>query len=176
MARCTFCEREVNPLRTLGGSDSSRCGAVRFLSMRSEPSAHIGWVESLSLSRGAHFERAKKTLCALRMGRIALAVARCAFGDRSFVQKRRSQVSIKSVVQKCRLEVSLTSVDQQRRSSEVSTEVLVRSVNCCSKVLMTSKVSVRSVDQKCCSEVSCRSVDEQCGSEVLVRSVAQNCR
>ena len=60
----------------VGGSNRSRCGAVHILSMRSNPSAHLGWVkslllwrgarsehvgcvESLSLWRGAHFERAK---------------------------------------------------------------------------------------------------------------------
>ena len=57
VARRAFCEREANPLRTLGGSNRSRCGAVRILSMRSEPSAHW-WVESLSLWRGAHCEHA----------------------------------------------------------------------------------------------------------------------
>ena len=42
MARRTFCEREANPLRTLGGTNRSRCGAVRVLSRRNEPSAHFG--------------------------------------------------------------------------------------------------------------------------------------
>ena len=44
------------PLRTLGGSNRSRSGAVHMLSAQSEPSAHFGWVESLSLWRGAHLE------------------------------------------------------------------------------------------------------------------------
>ena len=85
MARCAFCECEANPLRTLGGSNRSRCGAVRILrtlcalggsnrspcgamcilSMRSEPSACFGWVKPLSLWRGAHFEHAKNPLRAL---------------------------------------------------------------------------------------------------------------
>ena len=37
---------------------------------------HFGWVESLSLWRGAHIENAKWALCALWVGRIALAVVR----------------------------------------------------------------------------------------------------
>ena len=41
---------------------------------------HCGWVKSLSLWRGAHFEIARRTLCALWVGQIALAVARCTFG------------------------------------------------------------------------------------------------
>ena len=104
VARCTFF---ANPLRTLGVSnrsrcgdvrilsapgcrfrgkrvtlsqrDRSRCGAVHILSMRNAPSAHFGFVKSLSLWRGARFEHAKRTLCALWVGQIALAVARCAF-------------------------------------------------------------------------------------------------
>ena len=44
--------------------------------MQSQPSRRCGWVESLLLWRGAHCENAKRTLCALRAGRIALAVAR----------------------------------------------------------------------------------------------------
>ena len=47
--------------------------------MQSEPSAHFGWVESLSLWRGAFVENAKRTLYALRVVRVALAVARCTF-------------------------------------------------------------------------------------------------
>ena len=37
----------------------ARCVAVHFLKMQSEPSAHFGWVQSLSLWRGAHFANAK---------------------------------------------------------------------------------------------------------------------
>ena len=44
---------------TLTQRDRSRCGAVHILRTRSEPSAHFGWVESLSLWCGAHFEHAK---------------------------------------------------------------------------------------------------------------------
>ena len=54
--------------RTLGGSNRSRCGARRILSVRSEPSAHFGRVKSLSLWRGAHFEHAKWALFALWVG------------------------------------------------------------------------------------------------------------
>ena len=87
---CRFRGRHV----TLTQRDRSRCGAVRILRTRSEPSAHVGWhilrtrsepsahfgwVKSLSLWRDAHFEHAKRTLCALWVGQIALAVARCAF-------------------------------------------------------------------------------------------------
>ena len=70
---------EVNPLRALGGSNRSRCGAAHILRLQSEPSACFGWVESLLLWRGAHFELGKRTLCALWVGRIDLAVARRAF-------------------------------------------------------------------------------------------------
>ena len=35
---------EINPLRTVGGSDRSRCGTVRILNIESEPSADLGWV------------------------------------------------------------------------------------------------------------------------------------
>ena len=69
--RCRFRGRHV----TLTQQDRSRCGAVHIL----RPSAHFGWVKLLSLWRGAHFEHAKRTLCALWAGEIALAVARCAF-------------------------------------------------------------------------------------------------
>ena len=77
VARCTFCEREANPLRTSGGSNRSRCGAVHILRREANPPAL--WVKSLSLWRGAHSEHAKRTFCALWVGQIALAVARCAF-------------------------------------------------------------------------------------------------
>ena len=55
-ARCIVGDRKLNPLRALGGSDRSRCGAVHILRSQSEPSAHFGWVGSLSLWRGAHSE------------------------------------------------------------------------------------------------------------------------
>ena len=59
VARRTFQERRVNPLRTFGGSNRSRCGAVHYLRSQSEPSPHCGWIRSLSLWRGAYFDIAK---------------------------------------------------------------------------------------------------------------------
>ena len=67
---CRFRGRHV----TLTQQDRSRCGAVHISSTRSKPSAHFGWVESLSLWRGAHFAKAKRTLCALWVGQICGAV------------------------------------------------------------------------------------------------------
>ena len=58
---------------TLTQRDRSRCGAVHILRTRSEPSAHFGWVKSLSLWRSVHFANAKRTFCALWVGQIALA-------------------------------------------------------------------------------------------------------
>ena len=45
---------------TLGGSHRSRRGAVHLLKTQSEPCAHFGWVESLSLWRGAHLSNEKR--------------------------------------------------------------------------------------------------------------------
>ena len=50
VARHTSCHCKVNPLRALGGSSRSRCGAARVLRSQSEPSAHFGRAESLWLS------------------------------------------------------------------------------------------------------------------------------
>ena len=41
VARCTFGDCKVNPLRALGGSKRSRCGALHIFSTQSEPSARI---------------------------------------------------------------------------------------------------------------------------------------
>ena len=49
---CRFRGRHV----TLTQRDRSRCGAVHILSTRSEPSAHFGWVELVSLWCGSRFE------------------------------------------------------------------------------------------------------------------------
>ena len=70
---------KVKPLRTVGGSNRSRCGAVFTLKMQSEPCARSGWVESCSLWRDKRIENAKRTLRARWAGQIALAAARCAF-------------------------------------------------------------------------------------------------
>ena len=143
MARCTFCERRT--LCALGGSNRSRCGAVRTLSVRSDPLRTLG---------GSN--RSRCGAVHIWAGRIALAVARCAFEDRTVVQKCRSQVSSRHVVQKRRLGVWFGSVDRSvawKCRSEVLLEVSIRSVEqkCCSDVSLTS--AVRSVDQKCCSEL-----------------------
>ena len=109
---------------------------------------------------------------------------KCQFS--SVAQKCRSEVCwsevlLISVNQKCGsavlLKLSIRSVKHEKGSSQVS----VRSVDqkCCSEASLKSvnaAVLLRSVVQKCRSEVSFRGVDEQCGPEVLVRSVAQNCR
>ena len=120
-------------------------------------------------------------------------MARRTFGDRSVVQKCRSQASIRSVVQ---LDVSFGSVGQKYRS-EVSTEVLLGSVDqkCCSEVSIRSveqEVLLRRVPQKCCGseallrsrtvdqirsvDQACCSVNQKCGSEVSLKSVAQKCQ
>ena len=55
-------------------------GTLDLFVQTSWQARHFDSARLLSLWRGAHFERAKRTLCALWVGRIALAVARCALG------------------------------------------------------------------------------------------------
>ena len=145
----------MNPLRTLGGSNRSRCGAV------------------------AHFENAKWALCAHWVGRIALAVVRCAFcacevnplrtlggsnrprcgavSFRSVDQKCRSEVPFRSVVQKCRLKVSIRSVPQQC-CLEVSIRCVAQRVDYRSmareSVKRVKRERERQNDHNCQSEVS----------------------
>ena len=80
---------------------------------------------------------------------------------RSVVQKWPLEVSFRSVnrsvARKCGSEVLL---NEKCRSSEVSTEVLLGSVD----PKCRSEVSIRSVLQKC---------QQKCCSEVWIRSVAQ---
>ena len=49
----------MNPLRTLGGSNCSRCGAVHILRSQVKPSAHFGRVEPnpLRTFRGSNRSR-----------------------------------------------------------------------------------------------------------------------
>ena len=92
--------------------------------MRTEPPVRVGWVELLSLWRGAHFEA--QTEPSARFGWVeSLSLWRGA--------RLETEVSLRSADHKCPLEVSFRSVDQERRSSEVSTEVLPGSVGqkCC---------------------------------------------
>ena len=162
MPGCRFRGRHV----TLTQRDRSRCGAVHILRTRSEPSAHFGCDKSLSLWRGAHFEHAKRTLCAC-----------CSeVSD----QQCCSEVSFRSVNeqcgsgvgQKCGSEVFLISVNQ-KCGSAVLLKLSIRSVNqkCGAKVLL------KSVDQKCCLEKSVRkNVAQKCWSKVSIRkSVVQKC-
>ena len=213
VAGCTFRAREANPLRSLGGSNRSRYGAVRVLSApgcrfrgkrvtlpqpdrsrcgsahilrtRSEPSAHFGWLKSLSLWRGAHFERAKRTLCGLWVGQIALAVARCAFwackaNPLRLGGSNRSRCGAVRVLNMRIEPLSAQSEPSARFGCSRCGAVRIWSVQKCrSQVSSTSvvekcrlEVSFRSVDQKCrSSEVS----TEECGSEVSIRSVDQKC-
>ena len=69
----------AHPLRVSCASHRSRCGAVRILKTRVEPSAGIVRVESLPLWRRANFENSRRTLCGDRACRIAPVVAPCQF-------------------------------------------------------------------------------------------------
>ena len=68
-----------NLLITLCASGRSHCGAVRSLRSLAQPCRHFGPVRSLSLWRGAHFERACATLSSFWASQIALVVAWCSF-------------------------------------------------------------------------------------------------
>ena len=152
----------MNPLRTLGGSNRSRCGAVRVWRQKCRSEVSI---------------RSVVQKCRLQV---------------SFVQKCRvaqkyqlevsTEVLLGSVDQKICSEVSIRSVEQKSCS-----EVLLRHVpqKCCQKcgsevLLRTRTVDqirwIRRVAQKCQSEVSLKSVAQKCQSKVLLRSVAQKCR
>ena len=130
-------------VRILSMPNRSRCGAVHMLSAQSEPSAHFGWVESLSVS------------------------------FRSVDQKCRSEVSVgsvdRSVVRKCRSEVLLRSVDQKCR-----TEVLLRSVAQTCPSEMLSEVWIRSVALYC-PYFSCFQIKKNRDSPALWRSVCSKC-
>ena len=114
----------MNHLRTLGGSNRSRCGAAIMLRTQGEPSAHFGRVESPSLWRGAQFERAKRTRA--RWGRSSRS--RCdaapAFSDKRRGERRDtlrfSKVSLRHVGQKCRSEPPKVSLSDHKCCSEVS--------------------------------------------------------
>ena len=56
----------VQVSRQVWRSDHSRCGAAH-----NYPSAHLGWVESLSLSRGAHFVLRAKSEPSAHLGWVA---------------------------------------------------------------------------------------------------------
>ena len=147
VARCAFSACEANPLRTLGGSNRSRCGAVRILSVQKCGSAVL-----------LNQKRASKVL--LR----SVDQKQCGSEVlmRRVPQQCWSEVSIRCVAQKCRSEVllRLRSVDQKKCGSEV----LIRCF---------STVSLRSVNQKWCSNVSLRSLVRAGKSQLCSASLAR---
>ena len=110
-----------DPLRTLRGLNRSSCGAVRKLN---QPSAHFGWVESLSLWRGAHLE------------------AEVSF--RSVDHKCRSEESVgsvdRSVARKCRVPQKCCQKCGSEALLRTRTVAQIRSVDrtCCSEVSIRS--------------------------------------
>ena len=124
------------------GSNRSRSGAVHNLRTQSKPSAHFGWVESLSLWRGVHFESKVNPLQTLGGSNRSRCGAVCLL--RAQVNPLRTFGWVKS----------------HSLGASFETRQVARSVARCVSQQCHSAVliRIRSLDQKCCSDVSLKNV------------------